>query len=89
MEIRPKKHHNAIVQDNMLAKSINLHETQGSYMSSHSEANDSAVPPINTDSEQNYDVATPPDASIKVQIFNKPRTGSTGRIQNLIREIKD
>ena len=69
----------------MYAENMNLHEAQGSrieLMPSHSEANDSAAPPINTVPEQNYDVSTPPDALNK-QILNEPRVISRRKMKKL------
>ena len=56
----------------MHAESINLHENQGSrnnLMPSHSEANDSPAPQVDTVLEQHYDHVTPLDASNNMHVL--------------------
>ena len=82
---------NVIAHDNVLAESINHHESWGSrndLVPSHGEANDSITPPTDTVSEQVYDVITPAGISNNMQMLNGPRVSSRGRMQKLSRKCQ-
>ena len=73
---------NANAHADMLDEGINYRERQGGrsdLVSSHGETNDSITPPIDTGSEQGYDVFIPPDLSNNTQVFDGPRVSSRGR----------
>ena len=75
---------NAITHDDMLAESINHHESNGSrndLVPPHSKADDLVMPPTDTASEQDYDGITKPGISNYMQMFNGPRVSSRGRMQ--------
>ena len=83
---------NAIAHDDMIAESINHHESQGSWndlVSSHSKVNDSNMHLIDTVSEQDYDVTTPTDIFNNMQIFDGPGVSSRGTMQKMSKKLKD
>ena len=81
---------NANAHFDVLAESLNHHESQGgsnNLVSSHGETVISITPPTDTDFEQGYDVFNPPDISNNAQVFDGPRVSSRGRMQKLSRKL--
>ena len=75
--------YNVMINKNMHAEIINIHEAQGStndLMQFHSEAVNSVLLPTRTVHEQNNNAVTPPGTSNNMQMFDEPRVHSRGRM---------